>query len=80
MTLLDVPLERKGMKLLEVVTVVRHGKRINIATILCTCDKKFKVTLSRWRHGLFDSCKACGLKRAKEKGCGIFGGGKNLRS
>jgi hypothetical protein len=60
------------------VKPTRNGKSVTIAVIDCSCGKEFEATLSRWRHTLFDSCRACGLKRAKEKGCGIFGGGRNL--
>lgn len=71
--------ERKGMKLLSTSSKrMPNGKCVTMARIRCSCDREFKATLSRWNHGLFDSCRNCGLRRAKNKGYGIFNGGRNL--
>lgn len=67
MTLLDVYPKR-----------MPNGKIATMALIQCACERKFRTSLSRWNQALFDSCRDCGLKRAKNQGYGVFNGGRNL--
>lgn len=72
-----VPLERKGMKVVEVFTKrFLNAKPQRAVRILCPCGDKFVSSLSRWRNHLMDSCKKCALQRSKNYGFQVFAGGK----
>jgi hypothetical protein len=68
-----LPTERLGMTLLGTETKRYPSGAVTMAKILCACGASFKSTLSRWRHGDFDSCPKCASKRSRGWG---FGGGK----